>query len=567
MTPRPPWKSLTAVVAALVLSATMAAPAHAASPASGAKPPQTAAQKTVAHMQPGWNLGNTLDSVGADETAWGNPRVTRTLFKKVAQQGFKSVRIPFTVGQYEGAAPGYTIAPATLDRVEQVVDWALDENLYVLLDVHHDSWQWVNTMPTNHDAVVAQFTATWQQLAQRFKHTSKKLLLESINEPQFAGAADQDAQLAALDELNTTFARTVRSSGGKNASRVLVLPSLNTDNAQAKLDSLASAIAKLDDPNIAATFHYYGYWPFSVNIAGGYRFDATAQNDLTDAFGRVKSTLVDQGIPVILGEYGLLGFDANTGTIEQGEKLKFFELLGYTARTSGITTMLWDNGQHLNRTTYKWSDPELFAEIRSSWTTRSGTASTDQVFVRPGAVTAQDVTLNLNGLKLRSLAKGNKVLVKGTDYTVSGSTLTLSAALLKKLSGSGELGTAATLTATFSRGLPWKLYVINATTPVLSSATGTTDAFAIPTQFNGDRLATMEATYADGSFAGPQNWTSYKQFDSDFVPAGDTIVLKPAFFAQVDEARPVTLTFHFWSGQLLTYTVTRTGTSVTGTVS
>ena len=98
---------------------------------------------------------------------------------------------------------------------------------------------------------------------------------------------------------------------------------------------------------------------------------------------------------------------------------------------------------------------------------------------------------------------------------------------------------------------------------------GTTAAFAVPTRFRGDQLATMEAKYADGSFAGPHNWTAFKEFDVAFAPdyTGDRIVLKPEFFAEVTDGARVTLTFHFRSGTTVTYYVTRSGDSVTGTVS
>lgn len=567
---RPLWTSLAALVGTLALTATLAAPAtagdhHDRGP-QGRHHHQPSAERVVAGMQPGWNLGNTFDSVGADETAWGNPRVTRQLIRTVKTQGFNSIRIPVTLGQFQGGAPDYTIDDATLDRIQEVVDWSLDARLTVLLDLHHDSWQWVNQMPTRHDEVLAQFTATWEQLAERFRDYPRTLLLESINEPQFAGSSGEEQEYALLDELNTTFHEVVRSSGGRNADRVLVLPTLHTDSGQARIDSFLETYDALDDENVAATFHYYGYWPFSVNVAGGTRFDETALADMTGAFDRVETSLRDAGIPVILGEYGLLGFDRHTGTIEQGEKLKFFERLGYEARTAGVTTMLWDNGQHLGRTTYRWSDPALFAQIRSSWTTRSGTASTDQVFVHPDDVSAQSVTLNLNGTRFVALTDGRKPLKAGKDYRVSGSTLTLSAALLDRLVGDGY-GTQATLTAWFTRGVPWRIEVVGYDEPVLASATGTTEDFAVPTQFHGDRLATMEATYADGSFAGPHGWTAFKEFDVAFAPDEDAgeIVLRPAFFAEVTDGAPVTLTFHFWSGATVDYTVVRDGTTVTGT--
>ena len=126
----------------------------------------------------------------------------------------------------------------------------------------------------------------------------------------------------------------------------------------------------------------------------------------------------------------------------------------------------------------------------------------------------------------------------------------------------------AVLEVRFSKGVPWRLEVVSAETPVLSGATGTTDAFAVPTEFRGDRLATMEARYVDGSNAGPHSWTSFKEYDVTSAPdtAAGTIVLRPAFFAEVTDGAPVVLTFHFWSGETLEYTVVRNGTAVTGTV-
>lgn len=567
---RPAWTSLTALAAALALTTTVVAPARAgAAPQAGPRPAAVdPASEVVAEMQPGWNLGNTLDAVGADETAWGNPRVTQDLLRAVEDAGFQSVRIPVTLGQHSGPAPTYTIDPAVLDRVEEVVDRALDADLTVLLDLHHDSWMWTNQMPTRHDEVLAQFTATWEQLAERFRDHPRTLLFESINEPQFAGVSGDEQSYALLHELNVRFHEVVRSSGGRNADRVLVLPTLHTNADQGRLDALVATFEELDDPNLAATFHYYGYWPFSVNVAGGTRFDAAALADLTGTFDRVRSTFVARGIPVILGEYGLLGFDRHTGTIEQGEKLKFFEALGHQARTTGVTTMLWDNGQHLSRTAFTWSDPALYAQLRSSWTRRSGTASTDQVFVRPGAVAAQTVTLNPNGQTFTGLYLDGKKLKAGKDFTLAGDALTLPAALLTRLVGSGEHGTRAVLEVRFSKGVPWRLEVVSADTPVLSGATGTTDAFAVPTAFRGDRLATMEARYLDGSNAGPHSWTSFKEYDVTFAPdtAAGTVLLRPAFFAEVTDGAPVVLTFHFWSGDTVTYTVVREGTAVTGTV-
>jgi endoglucanase len=582
-------RTLAGIVAGLALTFASVAPAAGAATTTAPEPGSVAGQThatdkhkprckpkpkcrptiadIAADMQPGWNLGNTFDSTGSDETSWGNPRVTEEFLDEIRAQGFKSIRIPVTWGQHQGGAPDHTIDPAYLDRVEEVVDWALDDGFHVMINIHHDSWQWVNTMPTNHDAVLDRYSDTWTQVADRFRDADTRLQFESVNEPQFANSAGEAAELELLAELNSAFHEIVRGSGGRNAVRPLVLPTLHTGSDPALLDALAAEIAALDDPNLIATVHNYGFWPFSVNIAGYTRFNAEVQQNLTDQFDRVHAAFTARGVPVVIGEYGLLGFDRHTGTVEQGEKLKFFEFFGHAARQRGFTTMLWDNGQHFDRTAYTWRDQALFDQISSSWTERSGTASSDLVFVpASGDVAAQSLALNPNGTTFDALLHDGAELTAGTDYTLAGDQLTLSAALLEQLAGDRTPGPADELVVRYSSGVPWTVRILNQETPVLQGASGTTGSFAIPTSFTGDQLATMEAKYADGTNAGPQNWTSYKEFDVAFAPdySAGTIKLTPAFFAEVNDGT-VNLTFHFWSGDTVTYTLTKTGTQITGT--
>ncbi|MFF5360000.1 cellulase family glycosylhydrolase [Streptomyces scabiei] len=563
--PSHPPRRLTALVLALVLLPLLPATARAADPPV---PPagSPAARSAVAAMQPGWNLGNTYDAI-PDETSWGNPPVTRALFRKVRSQGFKSIRLPVTWGIHQGAAPQYTIDPAWMAKVRQVVDLALDENMYVLLNMHHDSWMWVNNLSTDHDTVLARYRATWTQIAAEFRDRSPRLALESINEPKFDGTSGDDENYRLLAELNKVFHRIVRDSGGGNTDRLLVLPTLYTNADQGRLDALATELADLRDPMVATTVHFYGWWPFSVNIAGYTRFDATSEQDLTATFDRVHNAFTARGIPVVIGEYALLAYDHNRpGIIERGEQRKYFEFLGDYARRRNLTTMLWDAGQFLNRTTLQWRDPELFAQIRSSWTTRSGTASSDLVFLpKSGALTAQDLTLNPNGTDFQGLRHGSRTLVKGRDYTVSGNRLTLTAAALTELAGDRAYGVNATLEARFSRGVPWRIDVVTYDTPVLSSASGGTGGLSVPTRFRGDRLATMEARYDDGGNAGPASWTPFQQWDTAFTAyTDDAVKLTGEFLASLRDGSRVTLTFHFWSGTKVIYHVTRSGGSVTG---
>ncbi|WP_051858616.1 cellulase family glycosylhydrolase [Streptomyces cellulosae] len=558
-------RRLAALFLAIALLPLLPTTAQAADPPTP-PPSAPAARSAVAAMQPGWNLGNTYDAI-PDETSWGNPPVTRELLKKVTSQGFRSIRLPVTWGVHQGAAPDYTIDPAWMAKVRQVVDWALDEDLYVMINMHHDSWMWVNNLSADHDAVLARYTATWTQVAAEFRDEPSKLVFESINEPTFSGTSSDDDNYRLLAELNRVFHRIVRESGGKNAARLLVLPTLYTNADQGRLDALAGELTSLRDPMVATTIHFYGWWPFSVNIAGYTRFDATSEQDLTGTFDRVYNSFVERGIPVIIGEYALLAYDHNRpGIIERGEVRKYFEFLGDHARRRKLTTMLWDAGQFLNRNTLQWRDPELFAQIKSSWTTRSGTASSDMVFLpKSSAVTSQTLTLNPNGTDFQGLRHGSRNLLKGKDYTVSGNQLTLTAVALTELAGDRNYGVDATLEARFSRGVPWRIDVISYDSPVLSDAAGNTGGLTVPTRFRGDMPATMEARYDDGSNAGPASWTPYQQWDTAFSAyTGDSIKLTSDFVNSLKDDSRVTLTFHFWSGATATYHVVKTGDTVTG---
>ena len=536
------------------------------SPSGGG--PSTA-MAAVAAMQPGWGLGNSLDATPT-ETSWGNPAVTKATFDSVRALGYNSVRIPVTWYPHLGAGPDYTVDPTFMARVKQVVDWALSDNMYVILNVHHDSWDWIANMTTDPTGVLAEYNALWQQIATQFQGESNKLVLESVNEPSFNGSPSDSQSAQMLNQLNTAFFNDVRESGGGNATRLLLLPTLGDTPTQPLMDNLYTTIQSLHDPNLIASFHYYGYWPFAVNIANETTFDTASQQDMINDFTLAHNEFVAKGVPVYAGEVGLLNYDyTRPGIIERGETLKYFEALGYQARTNGITTNLWDAGSFVNRNTLQLRDPGLFTQIQSSWTTRSGTASSDMILVpKSSAITDQTLTLNLNGTTFQGLYQGTTALTSGSDYAVAGSQLTVKAAALTRLLGSRAYGTDATLQARFSQGVPWQINLISYDTATLSNTNGTTSSFAIPTQFHGDVVATMEAKYADGSAAGTANWTTYQEYWSDFIPdyTNNAIDLTSDFFnALTDESR-VTLTFHFWSGRTVTYYVTKSGSSVTGTV-
>jgi aryl-phospho-beta-D-glucosidase BglC (GH1 family) len=558
------------VILGLAGSTALAAPRGTAQQAPSAAKVPARAMDAVAAMQPSWNLGNTLDAF-PEETSWGN-KATRELFATIRAEGFRSVRIPVTWTDHQSATAPYTVDAAYMSRVKEVVDWALDEGLYVVLNVHHDSWQWIDGIAADHDGVMARFNSTWTQMSTTFRDEPRTLVFESVNEPVFEKAAAEH-RTKFLRELNTSFHKIVRSSGGGNTDRLLMLPTEGCTPSQTLMDDLYTTIKSLNDRQLIATVHYYSYYPFSVNVAGGTHYDDTAQSDLDDAFARMRDTFVARGIPVYLGEYGLLGYPDHNhpSRVERGEALKYYEHFGHAARLAGVTTALWDPGTwaYMNRDTLKWTDPALIAWIKSSWTTRSATASFDKVFLeKKEPITAKGVTLNLNGAKFRGLWHGKTKLVEGRDYTLWDKTrLVITAGTLTRLSGDREYGVNATLQARFSRGLPWQIEVVTYDEAVMSDATGKTDGFTIPTQYKGDVLSAMEARYGDGGYAGTKNWTPYQEFNESFSPdyVNGTIILKPEFLDSLRDGELVTLTFNFYSGKKVLYHVKKSGDSVTGT--
>lgn len=522
-------------------------------------------QQYVEAMQPGWNLANTFDAPGS-ETAWGNPMVTKELIDAVAAQGYRSIRIPITWEGRFGTEPDYKLDEAFMQRIQEVIDWSLDAGLYVMINLHHDS-NWVFNMTTDHDGVLNRFNALWKQISAYFKDYPDKLMFESINEPRFSEDWNKDTPeyFAMLDELNMSFFNIVRKSGGGNKVRPLVIPSITANHSQPRLDQLYMTMEKMTDPNLIATIHYYGFYPFSVNMGGSTTFDETARVDVDQSFDRAYHTFVEKGIPVVVGEFGLLGFDKSVETIEHGEILKYLEYLTYYAKMRQMTLMLWDNGQHLDRNSFTWKNPDFYQVMHEGLENRSSNAASDRVYLKQSDP-VKDVVMkmNLNGNALTAIKSGDRVLTAGTDYKLEGDQLTLTAGLLQSLL-TGELGERAVLTCTFSAGAEWSFRVIQYDTPQVKSVDATRAMFVIPTTFNGDSLATMESVYAAGGIAGPDEWTQYKEFGKSFEPdeAYNYITLNKSFFDPTKDGE-VLLKLHFWSGTVIDYKLVIEGNKVSG---
>ena len=309
--------------------------------------PQTQAVQFVRELKIGWNLGGALDAClpevyGLDtETCWEEPRTTPEMFRLVKEAGYPTVRIPVTWGNHMGPGPDYIIEPAWMDRVQEVVDYAYDIGLYVILNTHNEDRYWHIPDRAHEEAVSAQMAALWAQAAARFKDYDERLLFESMNEPRVPGsllewAGGGFSNRRILNRLGEEFVRLVRASGGNNGSRYLVIPT----HAAARDWVARKGMRVPEDERVIVSIHAYYPRGFS-----GTDFEARTWGSKADyrnlermLYG-IYRDFVRRGVPVLLGEFGAV----NKHNLE--DRLAYTDFYVRTARKFGMTCCWWDGGK------------------------------------------------------------------------------------------------------------------------------------------------------------------------------------------------------------------------------
>ena len=483
----------------------------------------------VMELGGGWNLGNAFDSYDIDEDqgerTWENPIVTRSLMREVKAQGFDSIRIPLSVVYRMDQQ--YNLDVAYLDRFEEVVNWALEEDLYVLINLHHDSKEWLMRWDGRKSSEEYQkFSAIWEQLAERFKDYDERLFFESINEPYFEVEVES-LQYKYLAKLNQAFHQIVRNSGGLNAQRMLVLPTILSQDDQPKLEALLKEIERFKDPNLIASVHYYGEWEFSNNLGvlsldepihGG----TSQRQQMEDFIHRLKATFVSRGIGVLIGEYGLLGYDRHPEANNIGETHKYIAYLNELTRAEPIALMLWDNGQHFNRITFEWQ-PLQFGDsvIQSMFVESAYAVHLDSTFVNSideGAF----IELAFNGASLEEVLHNGQHLKSGLEYDVNETGVYIYPQVLQNIAADAMLvdsGSLGTFTLKFDQGAAWNQQVYLVEELVFQpSETRVGDDLSIPVNFGG-HLIRRGAIYDEQGQPVTQNegWP-YLTFMEELVP-------------------------------------------------
>ena len=323
------------------------------------------AVQLAANIRLGWNLGNTLEAIGG-ETAWGNPQATQALIDKVKQSGFNAVRIPCSWDQYANASTAQ-IQAQWLDRVKQVVQYCVNDGLYVILNIHWDGG-WLDGHITTRDqaSVNAKQKAFWEQIATKLRDFDEHLIFASANEPPVNNATEMSVLLS----YHQTFVNAVRSTGGHNTYRVLVIQGPSTDID--KTTTLMNTLPSDPTPNkMMAEVHYYGPWQFcglttdetwgTMFYYWGNGYHSTTdpsrnanwgEEDYVIAeFQKMKTKFVNQGIPVVLGEYGAIRRTTLTGaalTLHLAARAYWDKYITQQARANGMLPFYWDEGSLTN---------------------------------------------------------------------------------------------------------------------------------------------------------------------------------------------------------------------------
>lgn len=301
----------------------------------------------VYDMKVGWNLGNTLDA-WADgvsgletETCWGNPKTTKALIDAVKEKGFKTVRVPVTWRAHFGSAPSYTIDKEWLDRVEEVINYVLDNGMYAILNTHHD--EWVTLTSSSKSEVTDKITKIWAQIADRFKEYSDYLIFETLNEPRLYGTQYEWSGGTAearniLNDYNLAIVNTIRNSGGNNAKRHIMIPTHAATSMDVAQDAL---VIPNNDKRIIVSQHTYWPYNFTMNTGDGATTKWGSEKDQTECveeLDRIANKFVKKGIPVIIGEWGSI---ERSNTDDRAFHAEFY---AREVRKRGMLPVWWDNG-------------------------------------------------------------------------------------------------------------------------------------------------------------------------------------------------------------------------------
>mgnify|MGYP004513048641 CR=1 FL=1 len=329
-------------------------------------------QQITEAMGVGYNLGNSLEANSGgtpNETAWGNPVLTKEFVLAAKAAGFQSIRIPVSYLSKIDDNNGYKIDSAWLDHVQEVVDYCVQNDMYAIVNMHGDGYttvsgSWLLCAGSDQTKIKAKYKACWEQIADRFKNYDEHLIFESMNE-EFDGTYGTPNKTAYnnINDYNQIFVDTVRQTGGNNDRRWLLIPGWNTninytaDNYGFVLPTdqyLSSDIAS-GEKRIMISVHYYDPWDFcGTESADKTQWGSEATNQskvptwgdesyMASQFKKMHDKFVSQGYGVIIGEFGAIN-KANYDSRNKACRADYYQKVCYYAKQYELVPVAWDNG-------------------------------------------------------------------------------------------------------------------------------------------------------------------------------------------------------------------------------
>ncbi len=331
----------------------------------------------VRDMGIGINLGNTMESCGdwigqwgdgtvsSYETAWGSPVITQNMIQGYADEGFGVLRIPVAWSNMMG--DNYTINSQYMSRIQELVDWTLEADMYAIINIHYDNG-WVNSFPDNKDESMKRYTKMWEQICDGFENYGDHLIFESQNEElgweslwnPWGGTDGKAESYALVNEINQKFVDIVRNSGGNNEERHLLISGYNTS-----IERTCDPLFKMpDDPmnRCAVSVHYYTPASFAIleeDADWGKAISTWGTeadfSELYQQMDMMKTTFIDKGIPVIIGEYGCPIKNKEPDSVRL-----FLSSVCKEAYERQLCPIMWDiTSIQYNRDTCELNDKEL----------------------------------------------------------------------------------------------------------------------------------------------------------------------------------------------------------------
>lgn len=314
------------------------------------------AQEWTRDVVMGWNLGNSLECPNT-ETEWGNPKTTQAMIHAVAEAGFNAIRIPVRWINHVNNTTDMVVNADWLARVKEVVDWCLEENMYVIINTHHEDWYDRNPYYSKQEENNRKLAALWTCVATYFRDYDQRLIFAGTNETTVNWAAPTAEQQAVQNSYNQTFVDAVRETGGKNYYRNIVVQTFACSPYHG-LNGFTIPTDKVEG-RLSVEFHYYDPYEYCGNCTYYYWGEAykdkgrilasSTEKTITNLFDRITNTWAKKGLGVVMGEYGVSNHFTEDDKQTQQENMQYYlKCVVSEARQHGFAAFAWDNNAFNN---------------------------------------------------------------------------------------------------------------------------------------------------------------------------------------------------------------------------